>query len=244
MLLATRAPKCLGKSFGFTCIHAHYEKPIPQLSMSGENVVFQQQHFNTLAPEVFFCFFFGCVCSVAVSPFQVYQAAWWMGHYGHMSPKRHICWSNSPRAQCLDMGRMARDFQKLISSEGCKPARTYINSAGKKAFHGTKWLKGTQTLVEPCGFQTLSRLFKGLLASVQRSHDAVKDPKSPDYFGSGRIRRGSGCDLQLYMRSFARPGWRASSPRLTQRRMPTRSLRQLSGVTCGMMRTFRLFCTI
>ena len=76
-------------------------------------------------------------------PLKVFQAAWWMGLYKHVSPKRHVAWSNSPTVQCLDLGRMTRAMQKKATSR--PTTRTYRNKRGEKKFHGTHFLKGTQT---------------------------------------------------------------------------------------------------
>lgn len=74
---------------------------------------------------------------------KVFQAAWWMGLYKHVSPKRHVAWSNAPTVQCLDLGHMTRAMQKKATSQ--PTARSYRNKRGEKKFHGTRFLKGTQT---------------------------------------------------------------------------------------------------
>ena len=60
--------------------------------------------------------------------------------------KRHIGWSNCRSIECLNLGKMAKDFQERNFRHGAKSARTYRNKRGKKAFHGTRALKGTQIL--------------------------------------------------------------------------------------------------
>ena len=66
-----------------------------------------------------------------------------MGLYKHVSPKRHVAWSNAPTVQCLDLGHMTRAMQKKATSQ--PTARSYRNKRGEKKFHGTRFLKGTQT---------------------------------------------------------------------------------------------------
>ncbi|CAL1159177.1 unnamed protein product [Cladocopium goreaui] len=88
---------------------------------------------------------------------KVFQAAWWMGLYKHVSPKRHVAWSNAPTVQCLDLGHMTRAMQKKATSQ--PTARSYRNKRGEKKFHGTRFLKGTQTYPPRFG-QRIARLYK------------------------------------------------------------------------------------
>ena len=60
--------------------------------------------------------------------------------------KRHICWSNAPTIQCLDLGVMAKEYQEKHFRHDAKSARIYKTKDGRKAYHGTKFLKGTQSL--------------------------------------------------------------------------------------------------
>ena len=60
--------------------------------------------------------------------------------------KRHIGWSSCRTVECLNLGKMARDFQEKHFRHGAKSARTYRNKRGQKAFHGTSVLRGTQIL--------------------------------------------------------------------------------------------------
>lgn len=92
-------------------------------------------------------FFQECVFIVCFwHPCQIYWAAWWMGHYGSLTMKRHIAWSSCPAVNCLDQGVMAKEYQERHFRHGVKSARSYLNKKGKKAYHGTKHLKGTGTL--------------------------------------------------------------------------------------------------
>lgn len=60
--------------------------------------------------------------------------------------KRHVCWSNCRSIRCFDRGVMAKAFQEKHFKHAAKSAKTYTNKAGKQAYHGTRFLKGTQIL--------------------------------------------------------------------------------------------------
>ena len=60
--------------------------------------------------------------------------------------KRHIAWSNAKTVECLNMGVMSREIQIKLFGKAPKTARTYKNKAGRKAYVGSKFLKGTQNL--------------------------------------------------------------------------------------------------
>ena len=66
-----------------------------------------------------------------------------MGHYGSLTMKRHIAWANCRTVNCLDLGTMAKEYQEKHFRHGAKSARTYRNKSGRKAYHGTKFLKRT-----------------------------------------------------------------------------------------------------
>lgn len=69
-----------------------------------------------------------------------------MGAYGSLTMKRHIAWSNCRSVMCFDLGTITKAVQKKKFNHQAKSARTYKNRRGKKAFHGTSFLKGTQKL--------------------------------------------------------------------------------------------------
>ena len=94
-------------------------------------------------------------------PLQVFQAVWWMGHYGSLTMKRHIAWSNCRTVNCLDLGIMAKEYQEKHFRHGAKSARTYTNKSGRKAYHGTKFLKRTGI---PC--QLLIMIFLFVLSCI------------------------------------------------------------------------------
>lgn len=66
--------------------------------------------------------------------------------YGSLTPKRHVAFCNAPTVQLMDLGVLEARVRERLSKHDCKSARTYKNKRGKRAFHGTKWLKGTQIL--------------------------------------------------------------------------------------------------
>ena len=64
--------------------------------------------------------------------------------------KRHIGWSNAAVVGALNLGVMVKEFKKQHFNHQAKSARVYKNKRGKTGYHGTKFLKGTQTLGEGC----------------------------------------------------------------------------------------------
>lgn len=81
-------------------------------------------------------------------PWEVYEACWWMGHYGALTMKRHVGWSNAATIGALNLGVMAQEFRKKHFNHQAKSARVYKTRSGKAKYHGTRFLKGTQTLGE------------------------------------------------------------------------------------------------
>lgn len=75
---------------------------------------------------------------------EVFQANWWMYHYGSSSPKRHIMFSNAPHICKLNLGRLLG--WRSANNKDSKPCRSYIGKDGKRRFHGTKHLKKTENL--------------------------------------------------------------------------------------------------
>ncbi len=65
--------------------------------------------------------------------------------------KRHIGWSNAPAVGCLDLGVMVKEFRDKHFKHHAKSARVYKNKRGRKGYHGTKFLKGTQILGKGLG---------------------------------------------------------------------------------------------
>ncbi len=66
-----------------------------------------------------------------------------MGHYMACTPKRHICWSNSPKIGGLDKGCLTKAQREEIRLTGIKSAKVRVNKKGKKTYSGTSRLRGT-----------------------------------------------------------------------------------------------------
>jgi len=75
---------------------------------------------------------------------EVFRASWYMHHYGHFSPKPHMCLSNSRWVVKFSMGPL-RGWKASMNSK--KTTHVYKNAAGQKKWHGSKFLKKTQLLV-------------------------------------------------------------------------------------------------
>ena len=76
---------------------------------------------------------------------QVYQASFWMGHYGALTMKRHVVWANAPTIRCLDLGTMTKEQQKNFN-HNAKSTKKYKNKRGQSAYCGSKFLKQTGRL--------------------------------------------------------------------------------------------------
>ena len=59
-----------------------------------------------------------------------------MGHYMACTPKRHICWSNSPKIGGLDKGCLTKAQREEIRLTGIKSAKVRVNKKGKKHIVG------------------------------------------------------------------------------------------------------------
>lgn len=66
-----------------------------------------------------------------------------MGHYNSATPKRHVCWSNSPKIGGLNRGTLTKSMREEIAKTGVKAARTKVSKDGKKSYTGTRNLRGT-----------------------------------------------------------------------------------------------------
>ena len=71
-----------------------------------------------------------------------------MAHFGAITPKRHVAWANARTVQLLDMGILAKETQQKLSQHERQSTKKYVNRKGKKAYAGTRFLKGTQNLVK------------------------------------------------------------------------------------------------
>ena len=106
-----------------------------------------------------------------------------MGHYGSLTMKRHVCWSNAPTVQCLDLGTMTKEFQKRFDHKA-KSAKKYKNKRGQPAYCGSKFLKQTGSLVSSfqlmvhqsliaCGLRPCADALLASLAPTSRSFLAL-----------------------------------------------------------------------
>ena len=79
-------------------------------------------------------------------PSEAWAARWWMALYKSPTPKRHVCWSNSPAIRLLDLGRLRKFDLESNQYKKNKTAKVTINKkTGKKQFTGEKaQLKASQ----------------------------------------------------------------------------------------------------
>ena len=75
--------------------------------------------------------------------YEVFRAKWWMKHYGSPTPKRSAAYANVPFVGQFQRGKLKK-VKKSSCFEKEKPCRAYLDSEGKKRFHGTKFLQQTQ----------------------------------------------------------------------------------------------------
>lgn len=76
-----------------------------------------------------------------------------MYHYGSKTPKRTILWSSSPSIGMFWTHKLKRvEYLKKVKQDPShpQPTKQYIDSEGRKRYHGTSALKQTE-----CGAQLL-----------------------------------------------------------------------------------------
>ena len=78
-------------------------------------------------------------------PSKVYKVGWWMGAYGHPTPKRSKGFSNNPWVLKFDKGRLDRARFKDVPQEH-KTTRTYVDKSGRTRYVGLPGLKKSQML--------------------------------------------------------------------------------------------------
>ena len=86
-----------------------------------------------------------------------------MHHYGGLTAKRHLAFSNAETVGRLDRGQLSRKAQRTLAASKAKSARTYTSKSGRKSFCGTKHLKSTGT---GCPSGLLNRVFNRSLEHV------------------------------------------------------------------------------
>lgn len=77
---------------------------------------------------------------------QVFRVCWWMGHFGHPSPKRHKAFTNNKWCEKYNLGRLkVHEFVADQKPED-KTAIKYKDKAGKLRYKGSGALKKSQSL--------------------------------------------------------------------------------------------------
>ncbi|CAK9063094.1 unnamed protein product [Durusdinium trenchii] len=74
----------------------------------------------------------------------VYKVRWWMGHYGHVSPKRHKAFTNNKWAAKFNLGKMKLKRFRASQDPQDKPTVRYVDKRGRSRFHGNASLKLSQ----------------------------------------------------------------------------------------------------
>ena len=77
---------------------------------------------------------------------KVFKVAWWMGHYGHASPKRHKAFTNNKWPAKFNLGKMHLKRFRASRNPDDKPTVRYLDKKGRPRFHGNAKLKQSQSL--------------------------------------------------------------------------------------------------
>lgn len=96
--------------------------------------------------------------SMLIRPAKVFRVGWWMGHYASQTPKRHFAYSNSPWVKKLDRGVLQWKNRLHKGQKKVQTAVAYKSKTGKKCYHGTAALKGTENL----GLNGLTTVFRSI----------------------------------------------------------------------------------
>lgn len=69
--------------------------------------------------------------------------------YGGPTPKRHVCWGNSPAVARLDLGTLRGWAKKVREQDAAgvprvKTTETYVDRQGNKRFKGSADLKASE----------------------------------------------------------------------------------------------------
>ena len=78
---------------------------------------------------------------------QVFRAAFWMAFYNSPSPKRTVCWSTRKEIRLFWLGKLTKKVREELKKKhpGFRTTIKYIDSSGRKRYHGSKSLKSTGT---------------------------------------------------------------------------------------------------
>ena len=79
---------------------------------------------------------------------KVYRCNFWMAFFNSKTPKRTSLWSNSKQIRKFWLGKLTKEIRQSLKKNNpdFKTTVTYVDSQGKKRFHGTKSLRSTQNL--------------------------------------------------------------------------------------------------
>ena len=71
-----------------------------------------------------------------------------MAFFNSKTPKRASLWSNSKQIRKFWLGKLTKEIRQSLKKNNpdFKTTVTYVDSQGKKRFHGTKSLRSTQNL--------------------------------------------------------------------------------------------------
>lgn len=101
-----------------------------------------------------------------------------MKHWGHLHPKRSICWANVRCISIFNKGKLPKAQQKSTQ----KPTTQYRNAEGKRKFHGNRLLRGTQPQPYILAIDILQCCQKGCQMFMPRSCFAVREREYPRGF--------------------------------------------------------------
>ena len=113
-----------------------------------------------------------------------------MALYGGPTPKRHVCWANSPAIQRLHVGPLQGWAQKVKADEASgksrrKTVKKYVNKEGKACYKGDSGLKPSESkahfdkarimyyvslLVEKCSSSGMAALTFGDFSAFLRNY--------------------------------------------------------------------------
>ena len=174
-----------------------------------------------------------------------------MGLYKHVSPKRHVAWSNAPTVQCLDLGHMTRAMQKKATSQ--PTARSYRAGWKEISWHSL-FERNTDIWLETSGPFLFGRyeywcvegnklhiyiyIYIYLSSWVFKGSCRFKTNAS----SSGLTHHALDNALPGSTSAFALSGWPSLS--LLALSMVTRFLKTASGMTGGMMHVWKVLSII
>ena len=103
-------------------------------------------HDNKLAETTAVRVYGSCVAQITSQTTKVFKVAWWMGHYGHASPKRHKAFTNNKWPAKFNLGKMHLKRFRASQNPDDKPTVRYFDKKGRPRFCGNAKLKQSQSL--------------------------------------------------------------------------------------------------